>query len=69
MLVMSLFFTDYVIFPPPSLPLAQELLTALRAFLLFVLTTWRHSLITFIDMLPAVIGCAGIEVCQDAFVS
>ena len=42
---------------------------ALRAFLLFELTVWRHSLITFIDMLPAVIGCAGIEVCQDAFVS
>ena len=66
---MSLFSTDYVIFPPPSLPLAQVRPMAAQAFLLFELTTWLHFLITFIDMLPAVIGCASIEVCRDAFVS
>ena len=69
MLVMSLLSFDYVIFLPPSLPLGQEFLMALLAFLLFGPIAWRHSLITFIDMLPAVIGCAGIEVCRDAFVS
>jgi hypothetical protein len=66
---MSLLTTDYVIFLPPSLPLVQVRLMAAQAFLLFELTTWWHSLISFIDMLPAVIGCAGIEVCRDAFVS
>jgi hypothetical protein len=47
----------------------QVRLMAAQAFLLFDLTTWWNFLITFIDMLPAVIGCAGIEVCRDAFVS
>ena len=66
---MSLLSIDYVIFPPPSLPLARGLLMAVQAFLLFGLIAWRHFLITFIDMLLTAVGYAGIKVYLDAFVS